>query len=576
MTGKVLRLAPVPGASDPALLLRLVALVGQGVRQAEALSAELSATLMATRSTADAAQWLGLLEPGVELVLTPRGREIAFADPRRRRRLLGHALWHHPVVGALLAGRRDLPGLDTITQFIQAEQPALPLAVATRLAEGLRGLLAPAMEHRPSRSAPRGDQLALPLRAPPHAPAPLPEVEQAGAGSPALYAVLLRALLDHGELSLGAVRALLDEVGAAAVPLAGPVELALARGDATREGDALVVTAGGAARRALARDGTTVALSDPVYRAWLAARVAGEAPAPVDARRFAAWDALVLGEGADDPATALARALGGRALASLPAAGDAGPPIAATAAPFVEVLDTPGLALCFPSTLGGVALGLRELNAALRTTTPDRPGALSARSRVHGGLVAPGERPPRSIPDLVTLRLRALSTAPAFSLLGALLLLDRRLGRKLRIQLGHDEPSVRWGRLPLGPLIDVLASFAVSQGWVVSRPPPGAGQLRGADLVAAASTLGLIERTGSRIVLDELLFMRLQDDPEAGLIGDQLQPLADRLHRWLDGVGRLGALAATDLGTEDDTTVGPPPGAPRTDLRQQPLLDEEG
>ena len=43
-------------------------------------------------------------------------------------------------------------------------------------------------------------------------------------------------------------------------------------------------------------------------------------------------------------------------------------------------------------------------------------------------------------------------------------------------------------------------------------------------------------RVANRLVLDEALFMRLQEDPEAQMAHEGLAPLEDRLHAWLDSL----------------------------------------
>ena len=96
--------------------------------------------------------------------------------------------------------------------------------------------------------------------------------------------------------------------------------------------------------------------------------------------------------------------------------------------------------------------------------------------------------------------------------------------------MGPD-PELRWRRSGRGRLVQALVSFGVAQGWVVSRP--AAPPLTGRSLVDLAAAIGIAARVGERVVLDEALFVRLQEDPEARLVYDALQPLQDRMTAWL-------------------------------------------
>jgi hypothetical protein len=52
-------------------------------------------------------------------------------------------------------------------------------------------------------------------------------------------------------------------------------------------------------------------------------------------------------------------------------------------------------------------------------------------------------------------------------------------------------------------------------------------------LEALARALGIASRVGHRLLLDESLFLKLQDEPEARLTYESLLPLVDRWHTWL-------------------------------------------
>lgn len=209
-------------------------------------------------------------------------------------------------------------------------------------------------------------------------------------------------------------------------------------------------------------------------------------------------------------------------------------PASADDQPCLERLSEGGLALAFPSSLIELARGHHALNEALRAVDPAAPrlpSPLDPRRLVHGGLLAPGERPLRAVPDALSLRLRALECCPALALLGAALLLDRRAEGALHVEHRADT-TLRWRSGPSLPLLDALADFAVALGHVVLRPSRGG--LDGAGLASTATALGIAAWTGQRLRLDEPLFARLQRDPEAGALLDHLDPLARRLGDWLE------------------------------------------
>jgi hypothetical protein len=157
---------------------------------------------------------------------------------------------------------------------------------------------------------------------------------------------------------------------------------------------------------------------------------------------------------------------------------------------------------------------------------------MDTRAQVHGGILCPGETLPRSIPDNLTLRLRLLTHCPAFSLLTALLLLDRKENVSTRILEDEHGPSVHWGKRRVGSLLDVFFRFGTEQDWIIARPLSGG--LQAIHLIDTGIGLGLCARVGRRIVLDEQLFLRLQEDAEARMAYESLMPLEDRIHAWLD------------------------------------------
>lgn len=546
----------LPNANNPRLLMRLVGLVAAGIRRPGALADVLEVELRTVHYYTQAAAWLGLLEGLHDIQLTRHGLGLAFAEPRQRVRHYAHAVWRTPAARDLLAGRREMPDAEVVLEWIQAQAPDLAESTARRRVSSIRSLLEPAMRHRPSARAPQGEQLQLPFgrgpapleSGPPPRPAERPVDHNDGEQDNLdVYARVFRALLEHGELRTGHIRALLDAWGAGDVPLGSYAELAVRRGDAVRDGDRLVATQGAIARRVVADDPLRVALTDPSYRRWLHLARREEARlTPMERRerdshrrRFHRWNARVFGEfpSAQTVQKALARLLPGRMADHLPLAGAKGRALPKTEGPFLEHLAVKHLPISFPSSLTAFAGGVSAANALARRNRAAPvgvrvPDAMEPRRVFHGGLLFPGESRPRLVPDNFSLRLRLVSCAPALSILAALLLLGRRTGVSVQVQLGPEGPKVRVQRDDIGALISVFAAFCRAQDWALATPPHGG--LSSTELCSLARAVGIASRTGNRLVLDEELFVKLQDDPEARLVYDALVPLEDRLHAWLD------------------------------------------
>ena len=541
----------VPNANNPRLLMRLLGLLATGVRRPRVLAETMDVELRTVHYYTQAGQWLGLLEEGTELQLSPRGLDVAFSKPRQRLRAYAEAVWRTPFVVELMGGRIDTPTTEEISDFILLHDPEMAPTTARRRASAVRSLIDPAIPLRPSARTPVGQQLGLPLKGHPArsaaglgpalvAAADLPE-------SPDVYARLLMVLLDHGELATQHVRAVLDRVGGSELPLGTYTQMALRRGDAIRTEQGLAATAGAARRREVAGDPVLVALTDPDYRAWLECLLhtsedpADQAETRRRAARFARWDLRIFGERlrADTVARALDEALPGRSLRSLPPAGDAGPAACDAERPFVELVDEEGLGVAFPSSLVELGGGVATLNPLLQTLRT-RPGGvrlptvLDTRVRIHGGLLHPGETPPRAIPDNLSLRLRALQSCPAIALVGALGLLSRRPDEGLRIELRGERVSLRWRGRRVGDLLPTLVEYAAHARWCLLHPP--ASGLRDHELSQTAISLGVLQETRGGLVLAERLFQKLQEDPEARLGYEALTELEDRLHAWLDGL----------------------------------------
>ncbi len=138
------------------------------------------------------------------------------------------------------------------------------------------------------------------------------------------------------------------------------------------------------------------------------------------------------------------------------------------------------------------------------------------------------------MPDNITLRLRLLTHTPAVALLTAMLVLDRKESTDLKIAEGKAGLTITWARQPIGELMEAMEQFCQDQGWLVSRP--SGGGLLAKDLVDLCADMGIAAWVGKRVVLDEMLFVRLQDDAEARMAYEGVEPLEDRLHAWMDGL----------------------------------------
>ena len=551
MTARRHRADLIPNANNPRLLQRLVRLVASGIRKQRALAEVLQVELRTVHYYTQAGEWLGLLATDKEVHLTSIGVEFAFAEPRQRAKMYAKAVWNVPIVQALLSGRGDLPDTEVIASFIIEQEPTMSPRTARRRATSLKGLIEPAIRHRPVQKTPQGEQLAFNFFSQstqkPKKRFVDSEVNlRAGTeDNPDVYARLLTALLDHGEITTGQIRSLLDNMGGRDCPLGGYVEMATRRHDAVRQADRLVATQGAVQRREFCEDGVLVALTDPAYRAYLSAmNHAEDSPAAKRertslAKRFRAWDQRIFGEAIteENVAEVMSRPLVGRRLDGVPVAGAITNMSASSSAPFIEMIDLPGLMISFPSSLRALHAGVSAVNESLQRNRNAPagvrlPSPMDTRAQIHGGILCPGETLPRSIPDNLTLRLRLLTHCPAYSLLTCLLLLDRKENVALRVLEDEQGPSIHWGKQRMGPLLDVFDRFGLSQGWIVCRPLSGG--LQGLHMIDTAISLGLCSRVGKRIVLDEQLFLRLQEDAEARMVYESVMPLEDRIHAWLD------------------------------------------
>lgn len=532
----------LPSASSPQLLMHLVDMLARGVRSTRGLQEALGVDPRTVRYYLHAATWLGLATGPTDPQLTPEGLALAFAGPERRVRY-ARVVRAHPFVVELLDHARR-PGPDDVRRAVARHEPAAAASTVERKASALRGLLAPCLEVEDEPLAetldlPGDDQLALPLgQRPPQLVEP-PAARLAGVSfGPDLLRILLLALLDHGELSLGHVRALLDAAGAEEAPIGTYVEHLVARGDAARAGDRLVVTPGAVRRADVTASTAGVILSDAAWRAHLAEIRAGLPPG-----RWRPWDRRLLGHDAH-PATLdadLAEVLRDRSLDGHPVTdGPAIPAPAAEEAPFLAVWRSPNLVVARPPTLAQLWEGPPGINRHLRNARHrgDAVGAPTIGFRpnvAHGGLLHPGETPPRAIPDATALRQRLVTCVPATTMATALLLVHRATPESLELRLRREGADVVRHRRVVGPLGDVLDAFGRSRGWTVARRPGGG--LGEAQLVGLLTRTGLAVPAGPRLVLEEPTFARLRGGETADPWHEARLALGDALADFLDASG---------------------------------------
>jgi hypothetical protein len=366
---------------------------------------------------------------------------------------------------------------------------------------------------------------------------------RSGEHDPEAYRLVLGALLEHGELSLGHLRALLDRADAAAMPVGGLVELAVQRGDAVRLDERLVTTGAAVVRRDLAASVPSIVLSDPAYRAYLADAVEAVTDRKAAIRRdavaakFKAWDRRLFGRALDTATVSadLDQVLLDRPLGAFTVARADGAAIEPVRAPFLDVWEQPNLRIARPAWLGQLQGGVAAVHALVRRAARQGGVALPDLGDVpvatHAGLYAPGEPGPRVVTDNRSLRLRALEHTPVLSLGAALLLLHRQRPERLAIV----EDKAGWGVQVAGkttPVWDVIDAFAESRGWTALRGPSGG--LHPAVWVRVLEVLGLATLVGRQLVLAEPLFARAHGEAEEGQVFARLVPLSHAFEAWLD------------------------------------------
>ncbi len=535
----------IPNANSPQLLTRLVEAVAQGVRSSRGLQEVLGVSLRTVNYYTQAAEWLGLVDTDGEVCLTPLGLEFAYAGEERAG-VYARAVWATPFVAELLTGREhELPEVTVIAAAIAKREPDLAPATVLRRAGAVRSLMAPAMAEAGAPPRLQPHQLALPLGLSTEASAP-PRIDHKSKHeyNPDVYRYLLASLLDHGELDLGQVRGLLDKAQVADAPIGGYVDLALKRGDAVRHSERLVASLGAIARRGMVDTTTSVVLSDPGYRAYL--RDVRDADADGAARvrrdgarsRYLSWDKRLFGH-AVDPSTIesdLEHLLMDRSLDSFPVAGGAAVAPDPEVACFLDVWHHARIPVAAPPTLatlsGGVPLVNRVLKKTRTASGVGEPGIATRPVVFHGGLLHPGEALPRSVPDTRSLRVRLLANAPFAALLAALLLLHRHRSDRFELTSRKGGWEVLRRRKRLGPVMDVLDSFAQAREWIVCRRRTGG--LTAGQLIDVFEALGMASEVGNNAVLAESFFAQLRTEAEEMELLDKLLPLSEALAQFLE------------------------------------------
>jgi hypothetical protein len=239
----------------------------------------------------------------------------------------------------------------------------------------------------------------------------------------------------------------------------------------------------------------------------------------------------------------LERVLMDRALASFPLAepGGSSPPVVRE--PFLDAWDGAALTVACPPTLAQLQGGVAAVNRILRQTRHrgdvGLPNLAHRPVAVHGGILHPGEPLPRSVPDLRSLRLRALMHAPYLAALAALMWLHRHHPDAVRVSEERVGWRVMMRGVSLGDPLAVVDGFAADRGWVVARRLEGG--LDCATVVRVLEVLGIAVHVQRLLVLEERFFHHLSSEPEEQEVGARLQPLANALQAWLEAAHQEAA-----------------------------------
>lgn len=532
----------VPNANSPELLTHMLEMIARGVRSARGLREALGIDLRTVRYYGQAATWLGFLHDDERPVLSPLGLEYVYAGAARDL-VYARAVASQPLMFELLQFGPEGPTNAQVEAAIHRMAPGLAASTVSRRVSAVRGLLAPALRAHAAMADSGDAQLDLPLSQTPKIEPPPPLSQLAGRSfSPDIYRYLLCYLLDHGELTLGHIRGLLDRTGAKDVPIGSYVDLALTRQDAVRVDERLVVTAGAIARRELTASTASIILSDAGWRTHLDEVREQIATAKGPLRLggpYRRWNERLFGHSLRSRTleSDLRRVLRDRSLRSFPRTSD----VEANVPPrpqqsFLDCWQMPSLIIALPPSLAQLWEGVAAVNRRLRNARhrADAVGTPTLAYRpvaVNGGLIHPGEPLPRSVPDQRTLRQRLLTNSPYVALVMALLLVHRRHPSAGGLEYTSGTWKVRRGRTDLGRLFDVLDAFAGHRGWLASRRTHGG--LDEALFVSLLERVGLLVSLEGRAVLDDAFFEQLASEEEEQVIFAQLDPLSRSLGEFL-------------------------------------------
>jgi hypothetical protein len=525
------------------LLTHLLEMIARGVRSFQGLEEAVGVDQRTVRYYLQAGIWLGFLVDADEPLLSPDGLGYVYGGPARSD-LYADAIERQPFVQRLLqrTGGRA-PSTDQLARAIQRAAPKLAPNTVQRRTSAVRSLIAPFLDRRANETRIGPAQLSLPLsQAPALQPRPPLSMVAGRSFSPDVYRYLLCFLLDHGELTLGHVRGLLDRAGAAEVPLGGYVDLALGRGDATRVAERLIATPGAIARRELAASTASIILSDAGWRDHMEKLREHARTASGSVRtggRYRRWNERLFGHAvaASTLEDDLARVLRDRSLSSWPrTSAQAQEPVQRISGAFLDVWQERGLLIALPPSLAQLWEGVSGVNRRLRnarhrTDAVGVPTTAYLPVVTHGGLLHPGESLPRVVPDTRSLRQRLVSTAPYVTMMVALLLGHRTRNASPELVFQKGEWHVKRQRRDMGPLLDVLDGFAGEQGWLTARRPRG-GVTDGV-LVSLLERLGVLVCVSDRAMLDDGFFHQLRHEEEEQQLHASLSPLSASLTAYL-------------------------------------------
>ena len=533
----------IPNANSPELLIRLIDAVARGIRTPRGLQENLGVELANVQGYIEAGEWLGFLEAQGDVWLTPLGLEFAFAG-KKQPIVYARAVWRVPFVRTLMDGAaNELPATERFIHQLAIVYPNRSESELLQHAKALRNLIAPGVLRAPPKAQAKPNQLELPLA---HGPETVTHMDLSGLDDrefdPEVYRYFLTQLLDYGELNLGHIRALLDAALAQNTSIGGLIAMTKSRGDANQIDDRIVLTTGAVERMKVVRSVESIILSDPDYRQYLNhlledSGLTGQGLGSLT-QRHKSWHRRIFGAHTKPAALRhqLQQVLLDRSLDSFPIAGESGVIPTVVQRSFLEIWNQPDLMLCCPPSLKLLMGGLDAVNRRLRaarggSSSVGIPDLSECPIHIHGGLMHPGERLPKNVPDTLSLRLRALMNAPYLTLVAAILLGQRLMPEGPALETVSGRWMVRYGNRNVGPLLAVIDTFARSRQWVPCRRAPS--PVTAQDLIQILESLGVTTSLSRGTVLSEKFFASMRTDVEEMEVHRQLRPLAEVFVAWL-------------------------------------------